>query len=332
MRIAIIGGGWVGCHLAYKLKEYHDVHIFEKNSNLFTETSYKNQNRLHLGFHYARSYETRELCQTTFDRFINDYEFATENVDKNLYCIASNKSLIDYKTYLKIFEDFEYKIVDHDFEMFDGCINTKEKYINFIKIHRFFNENLKYKQMVVTRENIKELQKEYDLVINATNNHISDKEIKNFYYELTLSLIYKKKKKTSFDSLTVVDGNLFSIYPYQEDLFTVTDVEYTPIERFKKIKQLNKFSKDIVNSSIIEIRKELIESKIIKYYPNFLNDFEYNSYITSTKSKLDVSSDSRYPIITESGNLINCFTGKIQGIYLIEDYIKKITNGKNATI
>lgn len=331
MKIAIIGGGWVGCHLAHKLQKDHEVTIFEKNSNLFTETSYKNQNRLHLGFHYARSYETRELCQTTFERFINDYKFAIENIDKNLYCVSSNKSLIDYKTYLKIFEDFEYEVVDHNFKMFDVCINTKEKYINFIEVYRFFNKILNYKKMVVTPENITKLQKEYDLVINATNNHIPDKKIKNFYYELSLSLIYRKKNKAFFDSLTVVDGDLFSIYPYHKDLFTVTDVEYTPLKKFKKIKQLNKFSEKIGNSSIVEIRKNLIENKIIKYYPNFLNDFEYHSYITSTKSKLEISSDSRYPVITKSDNLINCFTGKIQGIYLIEDYIKEITNATNTT-
>ena len=38
MKIAIIGGGWVGCHLAYKLKEKHDVILYEKNEFLFEET------------------------------------------------------------------------------------------------------------------------------------------------------------------------------------------------------------------------------------------------------------------------------------------------------
>jgi len=40
MKIAIIGGGWVGCHLAYKLKGNHNVTLFDKNNLLFTETSY----------------------------------------------------------------------------------------------------------------------------------------------------------------------------------------------------------------------------------------------------------------------------------------------------
>jgi Trk K+ transport system NAD-binding subunit len=38
MKIAIIGGGWVGCHLASKLMNEHNVTLFEKNEELFDET------------------------------------------------------------------------------------------------------------------------------------------------------------------------------------------------------------------------------------------------------------------------------------------------------
>ena len=72
MKIGIIGGGWVGCHLANKLKENHEITIFEKNKTIFSETSIKNQNRVHEGYHYARSYNTRELCKNTLNKFINE--------------------------------------------------------------------------------------------------------------------------------------------------------------------------------------------------------------------------------------------------------------------
>jgi L-2-hydroxyglutarate oxidase LhgO len=81
MKIAIIGGGWVGCHLATKLKKTHEVTLYEKNTNLFKETSYYNQNRLHYGFHYARNSETRNLCKSTFNVFIEDYGFCVETVE-----------------------------------------------------------------------------------------------------------------------------------------------------------------------------------------------------------------------------------------------------------
>jgi L-2-hydroxyglutarate oxidase LhgO len=95
MNIAIIGGGWVGCHLALKLKNNHKVTLYEKNKTLFEETSYNNQNRLHLGFHYSRNFKTRKLCLNTFDRFLKDYSFLTKELPKNLYCIPENESIID---------------------------------------------------------------------------------------------------------------------------------------------------------------------------------------------------------------------------------------------
>jgi hypothetical protein len=331
MKIAIIGGGWVGCHLAHKLQHEHEVTIFEKNNKLFTETSYNNQNRLHLGFHYARSFETRELCQNTFFRFIEDYKFATNKIDKNLYCVAKNNSLLDYKTYLKIFEEFEFEKTLYNSESFEGCIITKEQHIDFKKMFDFFNLNLNFEKKLITPNLLRRLQKKYDLVINATNNHLTNKSTENSFYETTLSLIYKKIKKTPFDSITVVDGKLFSIYPYMDDLYTVTDVEFTPLKKFKKIKKLKEYVKNNVDLNLIEKRKKLIEKKITSYYPTFLSEFMYTSYFISTKTKIEGKTDSRYPSITQSDNLVNCFTGKIQGIYLIEDYIKKIIYEKNRT-
>ena len=108
MNICIIGGGWVGCHLANKLKNKHNIIIYEKNDKLFNESSSNNQNRLHLGFHYARNHETRELCRNTYDRFLDDYGFMVSKLDKNCYCIPQKKSIIDYQTYKKIFNDLTF--------------------------------------------------------------------------------------------------------------------------------------------------------------------------------------------------------------------------------
>ena len=96
MKISIIGTGWVGCHLSNVLKNEHDVTLYEKNDKIFNGTSYYNQNRLHYGYHYARNYETRNLCKTTFYRFINDYGFCVTDIDKNFYCVPKKLSLIDF--------------------------------------------------------------------------------------------------------------------------------------------------------------------------------------------------------------------------------------------
>jgi len=327
MNIAIIGGGWVGCHLAVKLKNTHSVTLYEKNKNLFEETSYNNQNRLHIGFHYSRNSKTRNLCLNTFNRFLKDYSFLTKELSKNLYCIPQNESIIDYGTFKEIFNKYNIEEVSTDLKNIEGCVNTDERFINFKNANSFFNQELKDLVINETVDELmlKKLQTEYDLVINCTNNHIHDKNNPNSFYELTITLIYEKINKTSFDALTLVDGKLFSIYPYQNNEYTVTDVEYTPIKKFKSVKKLNKFITEF-NTDIIKEKRDLIESRIKKYYNDFTNDFTYKSYFLSTKSKIENLSDDRSPIISIDGNLINCFTGKIQGIYLIEDYLKEQYN------
>jgi hypothetical protein len=157
-------------------------------------------------------------------------------------------------------------------------------------------------------------------VIDATNNSLGINNGKNIFYELTISLLYEKTNNTDFDSITMVDGNLFSLYPYSGNTFTLTDVEYTPVKKFKLMKNLNRYRKKI-NDLYVDCRKKLFEKKVLMYYPKFLNDFKYKGYFLSIKSKIEDDSSSRYPVIIESNNIISCFTGKIQGIYIIEEYV-----------
>lgn len=328
MNIAIIGGGWVGCHLAYKLKTNHKVTIFEKNGSIFTETSYNNQNRLHLGFHYARNYKTRKLCLDTFDKFMFDYEHLTDTVNNNLYCVPTHSSILDFETYLQIFNGFSYEKVNSSIVEIPNCIKTHERYIDFKKVKNFFQEEL---QSIVINKEIKFddlslLQEDFDLVVNCTNNQLMLNNCVDCFYELTVSMIYEKINLVGFGALTLVDGPLFSIYPYHNTLYTVTDVEYTPIKKFTNTEDINEFIKNEITDNFINEIKVKIENKISNHYPEFCKNFKYVSYFLSTKSKINDLSDDRYPIITQKENLINCFTGKIQGIYIIEDYINNYLN------
>jgi len=308
MNIAIIGAGWIGCHLASKLINNHSVTLYESDG-IFSQTSYKNQNRLHLGYHYARSYSTRELCRTTFDRFIKDYPSLVLDVEENIYVVPHDKSIIDFGTYNKIFDDYEHDIVETDYlKNIDGAIRVKEKFIDPFKAKKYFIDLLKDKIIykIITAEDLEKISKEYDLVINCTNNFLSSitDDVK---FELCEVLVYEKINQTKFDGLTFVDGDLFSIFPYQEKLFTVTQVGITPDETLDTDSKIKLISKNIED-----------------YYPSFNSDFKFHHSFKSHKVKNASSFDSRVPKIKHSGNIITVFTGKIQGIYDVEDYIKTI--------
>ena len=98
----IVGAGWMGCHLAYSLmKKGHVVKIFEKNK-IFHGMSGANTNRLHMGYHYPRSYQTRIQSKIGYNSFKKIYPNLNKVINNNLIYILKKKSLIDYQTYKKV--------------------------------------------------------------------------------------------------------------------------------------------------------------------------------------------------------------------------------------
>lgn len=323
MKIAIIGAGWVGCHLSNVLKTSHEIFLFDKNG-IFSGTSFKNQNRLHLGYHYARNFNTRKLCLDTYVRFLHDYKNVASDVRRNIYSVPDRESLLDFKTYLSIFnkKKFSYQQTNvPELKGIDGSILVAEKYINPWKAKSYFQKKLKkiYFKKNFFNKDLKEAMKDFDLVINCTNNFFYPIK-EEFFYEKCIVLKYKKIKKTSFDALTLVDGKLFSIYPYEKNVFTVTSVEHTPWKLCYDEKNL--FSDEKISK--VDLKKTInkFEDVIRVHFPNFNDYFIYDGFFVSTKAKNRNESSNRNPIISVEDNLISCYTGKIQGIYCIEDFIK----------
>lgn len=83
MKLAIIGGGIYGCHFAHVFdmacKQVSAINeeglinakvvIFDKDNALFSQASGKNSYRIHRGFHYPRSGQTRRRCYYDHNRF-----------------------------------------------------------------------------------------------------------------------------------------------------------------------------------------------------------------------------------------------------------------------
>ena len=306
MKIAVVGAGWFGCHIANKLKENNKVSLFDK-SGIFSEASINNQNRLHLGYHYARSSTTRILCKKTFYRFVKDYENLLSIVPRNIYAVPERNSIIDFKTYLKIFADSDFQLLDHKYlNHVSGAIGVNEKYINPFLAQSYFSKELDRLLTIKNIEDLDSMSSSYDLVINCTNNNLSPITYQSFMQPCTI-FTYEKIDDTPFDALTFVDGPLFSIFPFYKNMVTVSDVEYTPDS----------------NLTITE-RIQKIEEKISYYYPEFHKKFQYRGHLNAVKAKPVDMSDNRAPVITMENNIINCFSGKIQGIYYLEDYIGQL--------
>ena len=147
-RIAIIGGGWYGCHIGSSLKAIgFDVTLFEQHDQLLHEASGNNQFRLHLGFHYPRHYTTRIQSRDGFNRFIERYPQLTQEVPRNIYAVPSKESLIDFLTYRLIMmsSGIEFKEVHYiypELRNIDGALVCKERVILTERARRYFKERL----------------------------------------------------------------------------------------------------------------------------------------------------------------------------------------------
>jgi hypothetical protein len=336
-KIIIVGAGWYGMHSYSILQNKHDILILEKKGDIFDNSSYYNQNRLHLGYHYPRSYTTRKICLEGYSKFMNKYQEIVDDVDKNYYVI-SNNSIIDYKTYLHIFDanqNYKHDIIEN-VDMFDNIdgniIKTKEKIINSEKAYNYFKCKIddkiikfNYKVEKIEHRNNKIIindELECDFLLDCTYNQLNLGKEK-YLYELTISLIYKKTSLfNDFHALTCMDGDFFSIYPrdIQKETYTLTHVKHTPLIKSNFIEDITNFT--LTQEKLKETIKNM-ENDVLKYYKNFLKNFEYQTFFTSYKCKKISSNDSRDITISSNNNIISVNCGKITGIFCLEEFLSK---------
>jgi len=324
--ITIIGAGWYGCYIGLKLKQHGvEFEILEKKSNIFLGSSGFNQNRLHQGYHYPRDFATRKTSQKGFDLFNKEFPDLSIKLKRNYYAVHKD-SYIDYQTYLSIFyhEKYNFTEIDNEevntFKNYEGIISVEEKQIDFEKSRSFFldqklpityNVTCNYIGNEIYANNKKI---ESDFIFDCTYGQLKCPE--GFFNEVFLSFVYAKTNKTSFDALTVMNGEFYSIYPYYDELFTVTGVK----EGIVDLEEFEKMGKE----SYILNRRKILESKITSDYNFFLDKFSYSTYFISNKTKPDGNTDKRATSIMQNGNVITVCSGKIDTIFECDQIINSV--------
>jgi len=289
-----------------------EVTLYEKNYTLMSETSFINQNRLHYGYHYARSAATRRLCATTFVRFMEDYGDLVHDVDNNYYAVSEDESLLDAETISIIFGNGPHVSLDPQaFNNTSLLLTTPEKRIDAIGASLYFQWQLEslVKKEAIQRSNLQALKKDYDFVFDCTNNSLLE-PLPSQFFEAVAMFIYRPKKPLPFGALTYVDGDLFSIYPYNDKCFSLSHVKHGIMP--------NHWLEDEDNA------RQLIERHVERYWPDFSDSFNYLFPTLSIKAKTKDSSANRTPLMRQEDNLFSFFTGKIQGIYAIEQMARQI--------
>jgi len=340
LKIAIIGAGWFGCHIGLELlKKGYSIKIYEKENDIFKGASGNNQNRLHLGYHYPRSYITREQSKAGFKKFILKYKFFTKKVKKNFYAIAdSKKSILDFKTYLQILKSskLKYKILPikkTNLRNVTGVINSEEMQIDHLKAKSFFRKKLKSK--IILNKFIKNLDKRnnkllidneiFDFVINCSWEQALNKNDKwEIIYEPVLTMLYKSKEQRS--AITIMDGPFFTIYPWSKNYFHIYAVKESRLKKCKDINSARNVLKNISNYQKVK-KKHIIEDMILHYYPNFKKKFKFHKFLTTIRTIQNSETHSRECKLSFNKRIVNVLSGKIDHVCAateeIELWLKK---------
>lgn len=255
----IIGGGLYGLYSAlFCGRRGEKVTVLEYDGESFKRATYINQARVHMGYHYPRSYSTAIKSAHYFERFCKDYGFCINSEFKQIYATSSNFSWSDAEQFRKFCRNANIPCEDvspskyFQDDMCDGAFLTRE-YTYDAKILRnyFLDELSKLPNVTLSYKiRIKDIQRkeshycvlledertlESGFVLNATYASVNqilkrlDFEPFKIKYELCEIILCTVTERLKKIGLTVMDGPFFSIMPFgKTGLHSLTAVTFTP--------------------------------------------------------------------------------------------------------
>lgn len=336
MKIAIIGAGWFGCHIASELiKEGYKIKIFEKANDIFLGASGFNQNRLHLGFHYPRSFLTREQSKKGFKFFKKNYPTFSKKIQKNMYAISLNReNILDFETYLQILKSSnlrfkKLKLNSSKVKNISGLIKCEEEFIDTNIAKKFFTK--KFKNILHSNKEVKQIKKlnnkvqifgeNFDYVVNCSWQQFNPVKRWKLKFELCFSLLYKSKSAKSM-ALTIMDGPFYTLYPWSKKIFNLYSVKYSRLKKSSNFSHL-KNKKEAIKLRDLNKIKNVIEKEFSEYYPSFKKDFKFIKFIKTFRTLVDKKDHSRDYKIFYKDKIFNILSGKIDHIFLASEDLKK---------
>jgi len=263
----IIGAGLYGLYAAEKCgSRGENIIVLEYDDASFKRATYINQARVHMGYHYPRSYSTAIKSAGYFERFNRDYSFCIHTEFKKIYATSAMFSWTNAKQFNKFCTTSNIPCEPINEEryfkdgMCDGAFLTKEytydaklleEYL-LKKIASYPNVEIKYCVRIdkIVQQNdcfdiflSSGLKLSSDFVLNATYastnqilNKIEDSKGQkinykpfNIKYELCEIILCKVSDELKNLGITVMDGPFFSIMPFGKTGYhSLTAVTFTP--------------------------------------------------------------------------------------------------------
>lgn len=302
--ISIIGAGIYGCYIASRLLRYNvqNIRIIDKENGVMRKSSSYNQYRLHTGFHYPRSIETRVESLNGYNQFYEELQsFIIPTISYYMVHPESQTSLEKVceiaRQEMIPFELVYSTSIQSDLYPF---IQTSESIVDVEGLQALFTLQLSSYFVEYSPEIIQDALKN-DIVIDCTYGALFPHD--DFYEEHCIMFVYCSDKILS--GLTVIDGPFYSLFPFYSNgvqKYTLSHVTWTP---------------KVYEESFDTIRQKMEES-LQQNFPDIMNGLIYESYFISRKCKRknnqqfdDRSLFTYHPI----PNVLSMIGGKMTGIF-----------------
>jgi hypothetical protein len=369
MKIAVVGAGWYGCHIALALKKIgHEITLFERNEDIFCQISGKFGVRLHAGPHYPRSKETRRSCQRGLEDFNQSYPelivrhshsvYGLGDIDANGEPSKVGKDIFlavgqECKAYKEIVpEEFGYRNLITAFDIDEPTIavgkrlrETFRNYLNEANIKIFFN----YDARIINNRSDKVIISDgqstdfFDYVVNATSYQDLLQDIPppfevEVVYQPCLALTYEDKNITLPFSFIVMDGWFPCLMPYNDQFekdirhrhYILTHGKWTIMGSFQNAEDAKDLLANLSEDFIHKEIKSNCEQQIMRFMPDFKNRFNYLGWKGEVLAKIKTNKEFRSAVTYETHRVIHIIPGKVSNIFDASSEVISLVENKNT--
>ena len=254
----IVGAGLYGLYAAEQCgARGQRVLVLEKDPGPFMRATYINQARVHMGYHYPRSYSTAIKSAGYFERFCRDYGFCLLTEFDQVYATSAHFSWTNAEQFRKFCAAAHIRCDDVSPEKYfnpgqcDGAFLTTEYTYDAQILKKHFLEKLAALPNVTIAYSHKpesvqragsvwqvragDITAEAPFLLNATYAGVNELHamlgfepfaIKYELCEIILCTVDERLKNTG---ITVMDGPFFSLMPFgRTGLHSLTSVTFTP--------------------------------------------------------------------------------------------------------
>lgn len=255
----VIGAGLYGLYATlFCARRGEKVLLIEHDPESFSRASYINQARVHMGYHYPRSYTTAKTSANYYHRFIQDFEFCIHNRFDKIYAISKTFSWTNSNQFKKFCTSANILCEPVNIgtyfreEFCEGAFLTEECTYDAQSLKKYFlealtefpNAEIQYNTYLTQASKVNDA---YHVITNNKETFSSSFVLNTTYasinqvlsvfgesplkikYELCEVILCKVSENLKNKGITMMDGPFFSLMPFgQTGYHSLTAVNYTP--------------------------------------------------------------------------------------------------------